>query len=419
MEADARMWPLGKPAGYSEPPLWQEICKMWTRDIVRPYHVTRLIEELDSLGDAADGESTAWDIRQALDVAADWEAVAVRQGWKQTEDLIDTLQSPGSHTELLSQLLNLATQEVVDKAFAPMTDIQFYWLRKVPGWDGDVVTSSNELLPWRAMTVEEAARREGVDGAVRKLTELAVDYTLGWVEESYREEVSPRHSDHWDRVIGGELPGECSCLAQLPESHFVSMGTLLEVCPEAVTAWVIAEYLEPNGFVNLEEATWSELTDWKALGEREGYQDRIEVPEVSAWYIVSEFAGRHLRELGEAVVEPEGTGLSIWGRVTSGQYIHCDGCMTDAMIRYGYLKHVPPLGALSSCPTPPSIQVSLGGEEFPFSIYGGSEHRTAGELAAVLIRPDHRERGWAVEWGPTRTHVTHGPTRTFKLVVWT
>jgi hypothetical protein len=84
--------------------------------------------------------------------------------------------------------------------------------------------------------------------------------------------------------------------------------------------------------------------------------------------------------------------------------------------RLCYLDHVPPLGALHRNPRSlPRVRVTLGGEEFPFQIYGYSEIRPDRELDSVILDPAYREAGWGVTWGPSYSSVHEGTIRTFKL----
>ncbi len=76
----------------------------------------------------------------------------------------------------------------------------------------------------------------------------------------------------------------------------------------------------------------------------------------------------------------------------------------------------PSLGALNSdADKLPRIRVTLGGEEFPFQIYGYSEHRPDRELDGVILDPEYREAGWCVIWGPAFESESEGLVRKFKL----
>jgi hypothetical protein len=77
---------------------------------------------------------------------------------------------------------------------------------------------------------------------------------------------------------------------------------------------------------------------------------------------------------------------------------------------------LPPLGALNrDTGKLPRIKSTLGGEEFPFRIYGGSGHRPDRELDGVILDPAYREAGCCVIWGPSFESESEGLVRKFKL----
>jgi len=63
----------------------------------------------------------------------------------------------------------------------------------------------------------------------------------------------------------------------------------------------------------------------------------------------------------------------------------------------------------------PRLRFTLGGEEYPFQIYGYSEHRPNRELGEVILAQPYREAGWRVEWGPEFMSEKDGYVRTFRL----
>lgn len=88
------------------------------------------------------------------------------------------------------------------------------------------------------------------------------------------------------------------------------------------------------------------------------------------------------------------------------------------MIRSGYLDMIPPLGALNhDTEYLPRLRITLWGEEFPFRLYGYSEHRPDRELDGILIAQEYRDVGWQVYWGPSYESESEGHIRTFKLAV--
>ncbi len=176
--------------------------------------------------------------------------------------------------------------------------------------------------------------------------------------------------------------------------------------------------MEPQAFVNFDEADWYDETGWKELCEKYDYDSDGDVarPDVMQWFIVDGNAGRHLKEVGEVVVDLVGSNNCLFGRQGCGQSLAFDGCVQDAMIRSGWLDHVPPLGALSQAKDKPrDLRATLGGETYPFQIYGYSEHRPNRELDEILLDQAYRDAGWIVWWGPVYNTANEGEIRTFRL----
>lgn len=412
LEAD--LWPLGKPDNFREAPLWQEICKEWQWSRLQPTHVSHLINELLESSPELDrnGEATiASDIREAVREGANWEEVARQKDWVTCDEMINRLTSPGTDPALLVRLLTLATDDSASEEVIPGDEARFFWVRLNPTWVDGQLEHKPELLSWADMTDTYIQHREVGDIAAEKNTGDAPTYHLckAWISSRVPHAVA--FSDYW-AVVGDYV--KVRDLDALPDGIFIPMGQLLETCRYAVTAWVISEWLEPHGFVNLGRDEWSSETSWLKLGENYGYE--VVEPDVASWYIVNEVPGEHLKELGEVCCPLLGSSNFLYGRTCSGQALYFDGEVQNAMIRSGYLNHVPPLGALNSDErTLPRLRVTLGGEEFPFQIYGYSEIRPDRELDSVILDPVYREAGWGVTWGSSYSSVHEGTIRTFKL----
>lgn len=416
---DAAIWPLGKPEGVYEPPLWQEICNDWVEARMRPVNVSHLIAEIEKLGDAEDPDSTAYDIRKAEEAACNWEEVATDQGWRGCDAVIEELTSPGdTHRTLLAKLLNLIFDGVDSETPPGGGDMRFYWICKTPEWEGDSVVEHKDLFAWSEMTDTYIEHRIIHDTCVEKLTGEKPQYVLCSVSAQSEENLS--YSDAWDEdaptLAQMEADSGHRSLEALPPGEFLSMDQLLDSCDHAVTAWVISEWLETQGFVNFDDCEWSSETTWQDLGNNYNYDDMVTRPDVMQWFLVNDFAGNHLRELGGVVVDACSGMNMLYGRTCCGQSIAFDGNTQQAMIRSGYLSHVPPLGALNLERSLPRLNVSLGGEEFPFQIRGYSEHRPDRELNDILLADSYREAGWVVEWGPSWESQVEGIIRTFRLV---
>lgn len=128
-------------------------------------------------------------------------------------------------------------------------------------------------------------------------------------------------------------------------------------------------------------------------------------------------AGEQLRLVGEVVVPIPRSSCLLWGRDESGQMVHLDGAVHCAMVASGHCDHMPPLGALNRNEQmlPRSLRFTLGGEEFPFRIFGYSENRPNREIEETLLEPSYKESGWRVEWGPEFMSEKDGYVRTFRL----
>lgn len=128
-------------------------------------------------------------------------------------------------------------------------------------------------------------------------------------------------------------------------------------------------------------------------------------------------AGEQLRQVGEVIVPMTNSRFFLWGRDEGGQPVHMDGAVQRAMITSGYCEHMPPLGALhwAGGGLPRALTFTLGGDEFPFRIFGWAEHRPNREIEEHLLEPFYKESGWRVEWGPEFMSEKDGYVRTFRL----
>jgi hypothetical protein len=410
---DAAVWPLGRPENAYEIPMWQDICREWVVERMQPTNVTYLIDELLNATDGSNPETTAHDIRQAILAAADWEEQAVELGWRRCDDLIEALTAGAEGSDaLLLKLLCLIAYGYADTTdYEDDEDYAFYWIRRDPVWEGNIVETKHVLRDWADMTDTYIAHRAAGDGRVKKVTGEDVEYRLGWCRPMKGGGLSFSESGE---LMRSRYPGVDS-VEELPAGEFLPLSRLIENCRHAVTAWVISEWLEPHGFVNFDQQDWSSETTWQALGENEGVEEKITEPEVAHWYIVNEFAAESLREVGAVVSELPGSSDGLFGRTESGQVLHFDGDVQRAMIHSDHLDRIPPLGALHTSEKLPRIKFTLGGEEFPFRIYGYSEHRPDRELDGVLLDPHYRENGWCVIWGPSFESESEGLVRMFKL----
>lgn len=410
---DAAVWPLGRPEKAYEIPMWQSICRDWVRDKMRPANVTYLIDELLKVTDCDDPETTAYDIHKAEDAAANWEECARRAGWVDCDSVIEELagDDPVESGRLLLKLVNLALQGFSDVAnFKDDHDYAFYWIRKTPAWDGDNVATESEMVEWADMTDTYIEHRVASDLRVERSTGDAVEYQLGYCRVGHPTLYFPDKAGVSKEILDSRK------IADLPDGYFLPLSKMVENCRHAVTAWIISEWLEPHGFVNFELDDWSSETTWQKLGEQFDLEDEVTREEVSQWFIVNEFAAEALREVGAVVADLVGTEDCLFGRIEGGQVLHFDGIVQRAMIYSGYLDRVPPLGALNrEREVLPRIRITLGGEEFPFRIYGYSEHRPDRELDGVILDPVYREAGWCVIWGPSFESEAEGMVRKFKL----
>ena len=409
---DAAVWPLGRPEKAYEIPMWQKICRDWVRDKMQPTNVTYLIDELLKATDATDPETTAYDIEKAVDAAANWEECAARAGWRDCESLIEEVTGEEA-SKLLLRLMSLVVY-----GYSDTTDIaddpyyRVYWIRKNPAWDGNTVATWPELLAWADMTDTYIDHRALGDEMSECDTGVETAYCLGHCHPN-ADGTGVWFSDK-DGVPEEVLNAQA--VAELSDGFFLPLPQMLENCRHAVTAWIISEWLQPHGFVNFDDDEWSSETTWQALGEQFGLEDEITREEVSQWFIVNEHAAESLREVGGIVSELTGTEDCLYGRTEGGQVLHFDGNVQRAMIHSGYVDRIPPLGALNrDTGKLPRIRVTLGGEEFPFRIYGYSEHRPDRELAGVILDPEYREAGWCVIWGPAFESEAEGQVRKFKL----
>lgn len=412
---DAAIWPLGRPADAYEPPLWQKICENWVCDKMRPTNVTYLIAELINVTDASDPETTAHDIRLAVKATANWEECARRQGWVSSDELIEALTSGAEGGDaLLLRLLCLVAYGYSDTTdYEDDEDYAFYWIRLDPVWEGNIVETRHALRDWSDMTDTYIAHRAAGDTHVKRVTSEDVEYKLGWCRPTRGDDGGLFFSES-SKLMHSRYPGVAS-VNELPDGVFLPLSRMIENCRHAVTAWLISEWLEPHGFINLQDDELSSETTWQALGTQFGMEDEVTEKEVAHWFIVNEFAAESLREVGGVIAELCGTSYCLFGRTESGQVMHFDGDVIRAMIHSGYLDRVPPLGALSEAGLELRMKFTLGGEEFPFRLDGWSEHRPDRELDGIILDPFYRENGWCVIWGPSFESLTEGHIRTFKL----
>lgn len=414
---DAAVWPLGRPEKAYEIPMWQTICRDWVRDKMQPTNVTYLIDELLSSTDHDNPESTAHDIDEAVDVAANWEECATRAGWRDCESLIEELttgEDPVETGKLLQQLLSLVVYGFSEiPRFGADPDYRVYWIRKNPTWEGDVVVMKPELLAWADMTDTYIEHRLTGDKLAERNTGTATEYCLGYCR-TLTDHGGVRFSDK--EGLPEEVLNDAQTVDDLSDGFFLPLAQMINNCHHAVTAWIISEWLEVLGFVNFDQDEWSSDTTWQKLGETEGFEDEVTREEVAQWFIVEERAAESLREVGAIVADLTGTEDCLFGRTEGGQALYFDGDVQRAMIHSGYLDRVPPLGALNrDTDKLPRMRVTLGGEEFPFRIYGYSEHRPDRELDGVILDPEYREAGWCVIWGPAFESESEGLVRKFKL----
>ena len=393
---DAAVWPLGRPEKAYEIPMWQDICREWVADKMQPTNVTHLVEELLRTSDKDDLETTANDIRKAVLSASDWDVAVGTLGWCKCDDLIEQLTSNRSlpNLDLLAKVVCLAAYGFSDtRVFPDDPEYELYWVRSSPAWVDGGVVETTEVMDWADMTDTYVAHRAAGAAAAVRATGNPCSYRLERC--SGRESIkNPEHD--------------------LSEGKTLPLARMLGLCNQAVTAWVISEWLEPHGFVNFDQADWSSLTSWQALGEELGAA--VDSPEVSQWLVVSESAAESLREVGAVVSELTGSSNGLLGRTECGQALHTDSSVQRAMIHSGYLDRTPPLGALHRDTSKlPRIKFTLGGDEFPFRVYGYSEHRPNRELDGVILDPFYRENGWCVIWGPSCESLTEGLVRMFKL----
>lgn len=412
---EAAVWPLGRPSDAHEIPMWQSVCQNWVEQVVQPTHVTYLIEELREKTDDSDPDTTAYDITQAVENTGDWEETARRKGWLSCVELVDELLEPGDHRELLLKLLNLivhgsSNDEPDDE------DLAFYWIRKNPEWNVDNVVFKRDLIAWADMTDTYAGHRETTGKGIEAHTGHVPEYELAHCmlrNFNKPDKIEIRFSE--ERGLPQGIL-DTKLMENLPSGEFLPMSRVVDNCRQAVTAWVISEWLGPHGFVSFDNDDWSSDTTWQELGKKEGYDELISRKEICHWYIVSELAGELLRDLGEVVVPLTGSAKFLFGRDETGQVLHFDGSMTNAMIMAGHVDRIPPLGALNHDERVlPRIKISLGGDEFPFRVYGYSEQRPDRELDGVILEPSYREHGWCVIWGPSYQSESEGLVRMFKL----
>lgn len=414
---EAAVWPLGRPEKAYELPMWQTICRDWVREKMQPTHVTYLIEELLKLADPSDQESTAYDIEQAVQAAANWEECASNAGWLNCDALIEELigDDQQASDKLLLKLMCLVVQGYADTSgYADDPDYAIYWIRKTPQWDGDTVVMQSELIAWADMTDTYVAHRAAGDLLIERDTGVAPAYCLGYCHLRPSPALGVWFSDK--DGLPEDVLNNAQAVIDLSQEFFVPLSQMINNCHQAVTAWIISEWLEPHGFVNFYQETWSSETTWQKLGEMEGLEDDVTQNEVSQWFIVDEFAAESLREVGAVVSDLIGSDDCLFGRTEGNQALYFDGDVQLAVVHSGYLDRVPPLGALNrDTDNLPRIRFTLGGEEFPFRIYGYSEHRPDRELDGVILDPEYREAGWCVIWGPSFESEAEGLVRKFKL----
>lgn len=401
------MWPLGRPENAHEIPMWQDVCSAWVDNVMRPVHVTYLIEELN--GSEADPETTRHDIEQAVRASGNWDEVLDRHGWLSCEDLIKQLEA-GDRSRLV-RLVNLALGGAA--ADTPADDELFYWIRRSPVWEGDEVVYRDAIVAWSWLLDGNAVRAAADEEALHD-TGTHTEYVLGsviWSERHKQLEFTDPDASGMEELLG------LKALDSLPLELFVRPETAFEQCGQAVTAWIISEWLAPHGFVNLDANEWHSSASAFEVGKDYDLEDEVSRNAISQWYIVSETAGEQLRLVGEVVVPIPRSSCLLWGRDEGGQMVHMDGAVHRAMVASGHCDHMPPLGALNRNEhlLPRALRFTLGGEEFPFRISGYSENRPNREIEQTLLEPFYQEAGWRVEWGPEFMSEKDGYVRTFRL----
>ncbi len=420
---EAAVWPFNRPADAYEPPLWQSICREWVDKVMKPVFVTYLIEELRGLSDISNEESTSHDIDKAIEASGNWQEVVEGAGWRDTESVISEISSGAEGSEkLLIRLFNMAlhgdTSEILDD------DNFYYWIRKSPEWEDDTVVLKPALIPWDRMSVGNAEARQQEDAQIENEFKTAPEYELCHVAEKLFGDGGLAFSE---KSGVGEEWLNLGKDAQLPSEFFKPATIALATCREAMVAWLIYEWLEPHSFVNTEAGEWSSRSSWQEVGKDENLGDEVTRNEIGAWYIVSETAGEHLKEIGEVVAPLNGSSYFLWGRDEGGQVLHFDGSVQRAMIRSGYLDRIPPVGFLERTVAEniSGLRVTLGGEDFPFRLEGYSavnavkraeDENIAQSILMTLVRPDIREAGWGVAMGPGFESDMLGVVCTFRLV---
>lgn len=377
--ANVAIWPLGNRD--EDPPLWSQLVKDWVTN-AHPRGITHLIAELEKLGDVDDDTCTAyWTHKACLD-AADWRGSCEELGWESCADIIDTLckagLEPAKRFEIVDALLPAAWNND--------TDALFSWVREVPEWQGESTVMVPQSVTLEFMSDENVYSREKED-----------EHILNRIQDS------PSY-------------------ALKKDDNGATLGEIAKTCAIAAGTWLVGEYLSQITFVNRDDQEWDDAISWRSLGESLGME--LEPAAVSEWFLVDEHAANQLAALGGVVVDLPGVGFA-YGRVTSGQALHMDGIFERAMVRSGYLEYVPPLGALnepgecvpSGCSTGDSVEVpgytvSLGGQEFPFSV---PHTLPLHELCFVLLREDYREAGFLVEFGGVEFNARSGETVTFRV----
>jgi hypothetical protein len=72
---------------------------------------------------------------------------------------------------------------------------------------------------------------------------------------------------------------------------------------------------------DIREAVWKITSDYESICTNHGLD--YEYTDVYEHWIVSDWLSRKLAEKGEVIAEV--SGLTVWGRCTTGQHISCDG----------------------------------------------------------------------------------------------
>ena len=386
MQMQTAAWPLGMPAGADGPPLWHRILQDWTYGVMRPSTVTALVEVVMESENAVQD-----DIRKAIQDTADWQGACEAHKWMSSYNVMEKLAVPSVPLGLTAEdeetwrLFEKKMHAVRERAVMSLallaiegasaidpenTDTLYCWKESYSYWEGNELVTEDRDIHWHCLFPGSAV-------------------------EMPAPPVLPEGCRH-----SGEAPLLHLERAAADNHGSNTMGAICRFCYPAVKQWLCREWLSGCNFVNLEQDEWSSCQDWRTLAEHCGIVAGNDV-EVAGWYMIEAEVGEHIKALGGIVCDMPDSSDVLYGRKSGGEALHLDGEVAAAMIRSGYLEHLPPLGALDFTKLV-NIDVTLGGDDYPMAITGFRDQRTDEELSAIMLLPEYREAGWIVEWGVAR-----------------